>query len=123
MPLPGFSADAEEGGKAMKRERIEDVLDRCVECIIAGEDVEACLRDEVEYAETLAPLLPIVVALRSLGSVDSLALQLEEMRRDYVEPHHNAAVTQFETVIKSQPHRPLRALAHMLGRWRGQSTR
>jgi hypothetical protein len=106
----------------MKREQIEDVLDRCVERIIAGEDVTACLRDEVAHAETLAPLLPIVVALRRLGSVDALALQLEAIRRDNVTLHHNA-VSQFEKVLSGLQHRPLRALAHILGKWRGQSTR
>jgi hypothetical protein len=48
----------------MKAERIEDILDRCLERIAAGEDASACLRDEPQHADTLAPLLRAAVELR-----------------------------------------------------------
>ena len=53
----------------MRSERIEDMLDRCLERIAAGEDMTACLRDEPEHADVLAPLLHAAVALRRWGSL------------------------------------------------------
>jgi hypothetical protein len=49
----------------MKAERLEDILDRCLERIAAGEDITACLRDEPKHAEVLAPLLQAAVDLRA----------------------------------------------------------
>lgn len=48
----------------MKTERIEDILARCLERIAAGEDVSACLRDEPQHADALAPLLQAAMELR-----------------------------------------------------------
>jgi hypothetical protein len=49
----------------MKAERLEDILDRCLERIANGEDITACLRDEPKHAEVLAPLLQAAVDLRA----------------------------------------------------------
>jgi hypothetical protein len=49
----------------MKPERLEDILDRCLKRIADGEDMTACLRDEPEHADVLAPLLQAAVDLRA----------------------------------------------------------
>jgi hypothetical protein len=48
----------------MSSERFETILERCLERIATGEDLETCLRDEPEHAERLAPLLEARAALR-----------------------------------------------------------
>jgi hypothetical protein len=45
-------------------ETTENILQRCLERIAAGESIAACLRDHPEHADELAPLLEAVAELR-----------------------------------------------------------
>jgi hypothetical protein len=110
----------------MSTERIEDVLDRCLARIAAGEDVCACLHDEPQHAEALTPLLQIALALRSLVPPDVSSLQHEVLPPRFFEGqcHLNVVlpIGRLESAVKIMQQRGLSALARIVGGRRGQST-
>jgi hypothetical protein len=104
----------------MRSERIEDILDRCLERIAAGEDMTACLRDEPEHADVLAPLLHAAVALRRWGSLCRTEEPPDLVPLPFVEERRNLGLARWVNAVKVMQHRALNALARMLGGRRGR---
>jgi hypothetical protein len=99
----------------MKSEQIEDILDRCLERIVAGENMTACLRDEPEHAEALAPLLGLAVDLRLWGSLCQIDEPPELVPLPFVEERRTLGLAQWVNPVKVMQRRALSALARILG--------
>jgi hypothetical protein len=99
----------------MRSEQIEDMLDRCLERILAGEDMTACLYDEPEYADVLAPLLQAAVALRHWGLLCRTEDPPDVVPLPFVEERSTVGLARSVNVVKVMQQRALNALARMVG--------
>jgi len=99
----------------MKPERLEDILDRCLKRIADGEDMTACLCDEPEHAEVLAPLLRLAVALRLWGSLCRTEEPPDLVPLPFVEERSTLGLARWVNAVKVMQHRALNALARILG--------
>jgi hypothetical protein len=102
----------------MRSKQIEDILDRCLERIAAGEDITACLRDEPKHAEVLAPLLRLAGDLRLWGSLCRTDESPELVPLPFIEERSTLGLAQWVNPVKVMQHRALSALARILGRRR-----
>ena len=104
----------------MRSERIEDILDRCLERIADGEDMTTCLRDEPKYAEVLAPLLRLAADLRAWGSLHRIDEPPELVPLPFVEERRTFRLARWVNAVKVMQHRALNALAQIVGGRRGR---
>jgi hypothetical protein len=104
----------------MRSEPIEDILDHCLERILAGENVTACLYDEPEHAEVLAPLLQAAVGLRAWGSLCRTDDPPDVVPLPFIEERSTLGLARSVNAVKVMQHRALNALARMLGGRRGR---
>ena len=54
----------------MNNSEFEDILDKCIDRMLAGESMEQCLQSYPEHAQELTPLLRSATAAQEAFSID-----------------------------------------------------